>query len=49
LLDSWLFAARNGALRSVWRNGREWVRDGRHVNRDAITTRYRAALSRILA
>ncbi|MNM61499.1 8-oxoguanine deaminase [compost metagenome] len=49
LLDSWLFAARNGALRSVWRNGREWVRAGRHVNRDAITTRYRAALSRILA
>ncbi|WP_269791804.1 formimidoylglutamate deiminase [Stenotrophomonas sp. Iso1] len=49
LLDSWLFAARNGALRSVWRNGREWVRAGRHVNREAITTRYRAALSRILA
>lgn len=49
LLDSWLFAARNGALRSVWRNGRALVRDGRHVNRDAITTRYRAALARILA
>lgn len=49
LLDSWLFAARNGALRSVWRNGRQWVRDGRHVNREAITTRYRAALGRILA
>ncbi len=49
LLDSWLFAARNGALRSVWRNGRAWVRAGRHVHRDAITTRYRAALGRILA
>ncbi len=49
LLDSWLFAARNGALRSVWRNGRELVRDGRHVNREAITARYRTALGRILA
>ncbi|MCD9086916.1 formimidoylglutamate deiminase [Stenotrophomonas sp. SY1] len=49
LLDSWLFAARNGALRSVWRNGRELVRDGRHVNRAAIAARYRAALGRILA
>ena len=48
LLDSWLFAARNGALRSVWRNGRALVRDGRHVNRDAISARYRAALARIL-
>jgi len=49
LLDSWLFAARNGALRGVWRNGRQLVRDGRHVNREAITARYRAALGRILA
>ncbi|MEG1679344.1 MAG: formimidoylglutamate deiminase [Stenotrophomonas sp.] len=48
LLDSWLFAARNGALRSVWRNGRALVRDGRHVNRDVINARYRAALARIL-
>lgn len=48
-LDSWLFAARNGALRGVWRNGRQLVRDGRHVNREAITARYRAALGRILA
>jgi formiminoglutamate deiminase len=49
LLDSWLFAARNGALRSVWRNGRELVQGGRHVHREAITLRYRAALGRILA
>jgi formimidoylglutamate deiminase len=49
LLDSALFAARNGAVRAVWRNGRELVREGRHLNRDAIQTRYRAALDRILA
>jgi len=48
LLDSWVFAARGGAVRSVWRNGRQWVRDGRHVHRDAVAVRYRAALQRIL-
>lgn len=49
LLDSWLFAARNGAVRGVWRNGRELVNGGRHLDRDAISAGYRAALSRILA
>ncbi len=48
LLDSWVFAARGGAVRSVWRNGRQWVRDGRHVRRDEVATRYRAALQPIL-
>ena len=41
-------AARGGAVRSVWRGGRQWVRDGRHVHRDAIAARYRVALQRIL-
>lgn len=48
LLDSWVFAARGGAVRSVWRNGRQWVRDGRHVRRDEVAARYRAALQPIL-
>ncbi len=48
LLDSWVFAARGGAVRSVWREGRQWVRDGRHVRRDEVAARYRAALQRIL-
>jgi len=48
LLDSWVFAARGGAVRSVWRDGRQWVRDGRHVHRDGIAARYRTALQRIL-
>lgn len=48
LLDSWVFAARGGAVRSVWRNGRQWVREGCHVHRDAVSARYRAALQRIL-
>ena len=48
LLDSWVFAARGGAVRAVWRNGRQWVRDGRHVHRDAVAARYRATLQRVL-
>ena len=48
LLDSRVFAARGGAVRSVWRNGRQWVRDGRHIHRDAVAARYHAALQRVM-
>ncbi len=48
LLDSWLFAARNGALRSVWRRGRQCVADGRHLHREAITARFSQALRGVL-
>jgi formiminoglutamate deiminase len=48
LLDSWVFAARNGALRSVWRRGRQCVADGRHLQRDAITARFAQALRGVL-
>ncbi len=47
-LDSWVFAARNGALRSVWRHGRRVVADGRHLQREAITTAFTAALRGVL-
>ncbi|CAJ0610603.1 unnamed protein product [Cylicocyclus nassatus] len=47
-LDSWVFAARNGALRSVWRHGRQYVADGRHLQREAITTAFAAALKGVL-
>ena len=47
-LDSWIFAARAGAVRSVWRDGRALVRDGRHVDRERITARYAQALARLL-
>lgn len=49
LLDSWLFAGRNGALRSVWRNGRELVRHGRHLHREAVAHRFSAAMAKVLA
>ncbi|MBD7952653.1 formimidoylglutamate deiminase [Stenotrophomonas sp. Sa5BUN4] len=48
LLDSWVFAARNGALRSVWRRGRQCVADGRHLQRDVITARFAQALRSVL-
>ena len=47
-LDSWVFAARNGALRSVWRHGRHCVAEGRHLQREAITTAFAAALKGVL-
>ena len=49
VLDSWVFGAPSGSIASVWRTGREVVRDGRHVARDAIEARCRAALKAVLA
>jgi formiminoglutamate deiminase len=49
LLDSWIFAARGGAVDRVWRRGRKVVEAGRHVGNDAIVRRYRQALDRVLA
>lgn len=46
-LDSWLFAARNGAIESVWRKGVQVVEGGRHVLRDRVVERYGPALKRI--
>jgi formimidoylglutamate deiminase len=48
LLDGWIFAARGGAVASVWRRGRKVVEARRHVGRDAIARDYRRALSRLL-
>lgn len=48
LLDSWVFAARNGAVRSVWRQGRQLVREGRHPQRAAVAARFAAALRTLL-
>jgi formimidoylglutamate deiminase len=48
ILDSWIFAAR-APIDCVWRNGRKLVENGRHIHRDAIETRFRATLARLLA
>ncbi|MFN4177050.1 formimidoylglutamate deiminase [Phenylobacterium sp.] len=49
LLDGWVFACRDNPVRSVWRRGRQVVADGRHVEREGIAARYRAAVARIVA
>jgi formiminoglutamate deiminase len=48
-LDAWIFSAGPGVVRSVWSAGRECVRDGRHVARDAIESRYRETMMRLAA
>lgn len=49
LLDRWIFAARAGAVDSVWRAGAKRVEKGRHVDADAIGAAYRACVARLLA
>jgi formimidoylglutamate deiminase len=49
LLDSWIFAARGGAVDCVWRRGQKVVVDGRHIARQTIVERYRRTLAQILA
>lgn len=49
LLDGWVFAARGGAVETVWRYGRKLVQQGRHRHRDRIVHRYRQTLQRILS
>ncbi len=48
LLDGWIFAARGGAVDTVWRRGVKVVEAGRHVRGEVIAARYRATLARVL-
>lgn len=43
-LDSWVFAADDRLVRDVWSAGRRVVRDGRHVAREQIETRFIAVV-----
>jgi formimidoylglutamate deiminase len=49
ILDSWIFAARGSCVDTVWRRGRKLVSGGRHHDAAAITARYRAVMTRLLA
>ncbi len=49
LLDAWIFASRGRAVERVWRGGRKVVEAGRHVDKDAITRRYRETLTKVLS
>lgn len=49
LLDAWIFAARHGAVASVWRSGQQMVREGRHIAAEAVAARYRKTVAALLA
>lgn len=49
LLDRWIFAARSGAIDSVWRAGVKRVEKGRHIDAETIGATYRACVARLLA
>ena len=47
-LDAWIFAAHSGAIDTVWRAGRKLVSQGHHHAGEAVRTRYKKTLDRIL-
>lgn len=49
LLDSYVFAGSGGIIADVWRGGRKFVSNGRHLHREAIITRYRKVLEKLLS
>ena len=46
VVDHWLFAADNGAIKSVYCSGVPVVQNGRHKDRDRIAMRYGQARQR---
>lgn len=48
LLDSWIFAANQNCIDTVWRHGLKLVSQGRHIAAEPIKTRYKQTLKRIL-
>lgn len=49
IIDSWIFGGGARLVDCVWRGGVKRVEGGRHIDRDAIDTRYRAAMAKLLA
>ena len=48
LLDGLAFAAKDRVVTDVWSAGRHSVKDGRHIQRDQITTAYRSAMESVM-
>jgi len=48
LLDRWIFAGRHGTIDAVWRGGRQWVAQGRHIAAEAVAARYRRTIAGLL-
>lgn len=47
MLDSFIFAGRDGLVTDVWAAGRHVVKGGRHFDRDRITANYLATVTRL--
>lgn len=47
LLDTFIFAGRDGLVTDLWSAGRHIVRDGRHIARDSVAARFRASMRRL--
>jgi len=48
ILDGWIFAGDDRLVSDVWAAGRHKVKDGRHVAREAVESRYRGVLRALL-
>lgn len=48
LLDSWIFAARNTCIDTVWKRGEKLVSGGRHRASESVTRRYLKVVDRIM-
>ena len=44
ILDAWIFSAGGEAVDRVWSAGRKVVADGRHVSRDRVASKFKAAM-----
>lgn len=49
VIDAWTFASDDRLVTEVWSAGRHVVKAGRHVRREAVETRYRAAIASLAA
>lgn len=47
VLDEWIFSKRLMRLESVWRAGKQVVRDGRHIGRDVVQNGFYKTLERL--
>jgi formimidoylglutamate deiminase len=44
MVDAFIFAGRDGLVTDLWSAGRHIVKDGQHIAREAIATRFRATM-----
>lgn len=49
LLDGLVFAAKDVVVTDLWSAGRHAVKEGRHIARDQITSRYRKVMSNLMS